>query len=207
MYKTRALVYIGVFGALWGAVETTLGSVFHTLNVPFSGLMLTGIGMATALIGRLFVPQRGSVFFIGVVAAFLKMFSIGGIVILPVFAILVESLIAELVLSLRPRPGRAIFVLAGSLACFWPFVHPFITQGILAGSGIFTIYTRTIRNGARLLGLPDTAVLAVLAALIVLHLLVGAAAGLLAWDAGRVIARRLRTPLQPDVPLPASNKE
>ena len=91
MYKTRALVYIGVFGALWGAVETTIGSVFHTLNVPFSGVLLTAIGIALALIGRLFVPQRGSVFFIGVVAAFLKMFSIGGIVILPVFGILMEK--------------------------------------------------------------------------------------------------------------------
>jgi len=197
MNKTRALVYIGVFGALWGAVETTIGSVVHTLNVPFSGLMLTGLGMAVALIGRLFVPQRGSVIFIGIVAACLKMFSIGGIVILPVFAILMESLIAELILSLRARPGRAIFVMAGALACFWPFVHPFITQGILAGSGIFTIYTRTIQNGARLLGLPDTAVYAILAALVALHLLVGAVAGLLAWDAGRVIARRLRVPLEP----------
>ena len=200
MYKTRALVYIGVFGALWGAVETTIGSVLHTLNVPLSGLLLTGIGIAVALIGRLFVPQRGSVLAIGVVAAFLKMFSIGGIVILPVLGILMESLLAELILSLRARPGRGIFAAAGGLATFWPFVHPFLTQGLLAGSGIFTIYTRTIQNGARLLGLPDTAVLAILAALILLHFLVGAVAGLIAWDAGRVIARRLRVPLEPAKP-------
>jgi hypothetical protein len=195
MYKTRALVYIGVFGALWGAVETTIGSVFHTLNVPFSGVLLTAIGIAIALIGRLFVPQRGSVLFIGVVAAFLKMFSIGGIVILPVLGILIESLIAELVVSLRATAIRSTFVLAGSLAAFWPFVHPFLTQGILAGSGIVTIYTRTIQNGARLLGLPASAVLVVLAAVILIHLLVGAVAGLIAWDAGHVIAARLRAPL------------
>ncbi len=199
MYKTRSLVYIGVFGALWGAIETTIGAVFHTLNLPFSGLLLTGVGMTVALIGRLFVPQRGSVLFIGLVAAFLKMFSIGGIVILPMLGIVMESLLAELVLAVRPKASRFAFVAAGAVACFWPFVHPFVTQGILAGSGIFTIYTRTIRNGARLLGLPETAILAVLAILIALHLLVGALAGVLAWDAGRVIARRLSAPLQPEI--------
>ena len=82
------MVYIGVFGALWAAVETTLGSALHVVNVPLTGVLMTGIGITIALIGRLFVPRKGSVFFIGVVTALLKMLSLGGIVLNPMIAIL-----------------------------------------------------------------------------------------------------------------------
>lgn len=191
-FTVRDLVYIGVFGALWGAVEISLGSVLHTLNVPFSGVVLTGIGIAIALIGRLFVPRTGSVLFIGLVTAFLKMFSLGGIVINPMIGIVAESLLAEVALTALGQPRRLSFIVAGALATFWPFVHPFFTQGILAGAGILTIYQRTLTNGAKLLGLDPSAVVLILAGLIVVHLLIGSIAGLLAWDAGRVVQVRLR---------------
>ncbi len=191
-FTVRDLVYIGVFGALWGAVEISLGSVLHTLNVPFSGVVLTGIGIAIALIGRLFVPRTGSVLFIGLVTAFLKMFSLGGIVINPMIGIIAESLLAEVALTALGQPRRLSFIVAGALATFWPFIHPFFTQGILYGAGILTIYERTLTNGARLLGLDPSAVVLILVGLIAVHLLIGGIAGLLAWDAGRVVQARLR---------------
>lgn len=198
-FSIRDLVYIGVFGALWGAVETTSGSLLHVLNIPFSGVVLASVGIMIALIGRLFVPQRGSVLAIGIVTAMLKMFSIGGIVLMPVIGILAESLIAELALTVLGQPRRASFVIAGGLATMWPFFHPFFTQGLLAGSGIFTIYQRTIQKGAQALGLPVTAVLYVLAALLVLHLVIGLIGGLVAWDAGRLIQARLRPDLSEQI--------
>ncbi len=191
-FTVRDLVYIGVFGALWGAVEISLGSVLHTLNVPFSGVVMTGIGIAIALIGRLFVPRTGSVLFIGLVTAFLKMFSLGGVVITPIIGILAESLLAEAALTALGQPRRVSFIVAGALATFWPFVHPFFTQGVLAGSGILTIYERTLSNGARTLGLAPSAVGLILAGLIGLHLCMGVVAGLVAWDASRVVQARLR---------------
>ncbi len=191
-FNVRDLVYIGVFGALWGVSEMSLGSVLHTLNVPFSGVVLTGIGIAIALIGRLFVPRTGSVLFIGLVTAFLKMFSLGGIVINPMIGIVAESLLAEVALTALGQPRRLSFIVAGALATFWPFIHPFFTQGILYGAGILTIYERTLTNGARLLGLDPSAVVLILAGLIAIHLLIGSIAGLLAWDAGRVVQVRLR---------------
>jgi len=191
-FTVRDLVYIGIFGALWGVVEMTLGSVLHTLNVPFSGVVLTGIGITVALIGRLFVPRPGSVLFIGLVTTGLKIFSLGGIVINPMIGIIAESLLAEGALTVLGRLRRVSFVTAGGLATLWPFVHPFFTQGILAGAGLLTIYQRTLTNGAKLLGLNATAVIPILAGLILIHLLIGAVAGWLAWDVGRVIQKRLR---------------
>ena len=66
-FTTRDLVYIAVFGALWGVLEITIGSylhlVFPSLATPLVGVgtIMTSIGMVLALIGRLFVPRTGSV--------------------------------------------------------------------------------------------------------------------------------------------------
>jgi ABC-type thiamin/hydroxymethylpyrimidine transport system permease subunit len=195
-FTVRELVYIGIFGALWGTVEITSGSILHVFNVPFAGVMLSGVGIAIALIGRLFVPRPGSVLFIGLVTACLKVFSLGGIVINPMIGIVMESLLAEVALTALRQPRRGTFVVAGGLATLWPLIHPFFTQGILAGVGVLAIYTRTITNGAKTLGFDPAAIVVVLVALIVIHLLIGCAAGLIAWDAGRVIQARLRPTAQ-----------
>ena len=45
----------------------------------------------------------------------LKLFSLGGVVLGPMLAILAEALVAEIVLSLFKRPRRFAFILAGGL--------------------------------------------------------------------------------------------
>jgi hypothetical protein len=152
--------------------------------------------MTVALVGRLFVPRRGSVFFIGVVTALLKMLSLGGIVINPMIAILAESLAAELVLIPFGAPRRLGFVIAGGAATLWCLLHPFLTQGVLAGRGVLTIYKQTLETGAGLLGLGETVVVGILAALVAAYFLIGAICGFAAWDLGRVVSRRLRTSLR-----------
>ena len=98
-FSTRELVLLAVFGALWGVVEITLGSVLKSLDVPLSGVVLAGAGLMIALIARLFVPGKGSTLFVGIIAMFLKLFSLGGVIIGPMMSIFAEALIAELVLS------------------------------------------------------------------------------------------------------------
>lgn len=191
-FNVRDLVYIGVFGALWGAIELSLGSVLHMLNVPFSGALLSALGIAIALIGRTFVPARGSILFIGAVAAILKVFSIGSVVLSPVFGILMEALIAELVLAAFARPGLIGFMAAGGPATLWTLFHPFVTWGIVGGQGLITIYERTISKAAGVLGLTPAAGLLILAFLIVLHLGLGAVGGWLAWMVGHVAQMRLQ---------------
>ncbi len=190
-FSVRELVYIGLFGALWGALEIGVGSYLHVLKVPFIGTLMAALGIAVALVGRTFVPKRGSVLFMGVVTAFLKMFSLGGIVLNPMIAIVVESGLAELGLRASVRPRRWTFALAGALAVSWDFFHQFFTQGILAGQGIFAIYVRTLEQGARALGIEPSHALILLALLFALRLVVGAAAGVCAWSLALAIRRRI----------------
>jgi len=192
-FKTRELVLLAVFGALWGASEIVLGSVLHNLKVPFNGVILAGIGLLIALIGRVFIPKRGATFFIGVIATILKLFSIGSVVVGPMIGILAEALLAEVILTLSKRPSRPAFMLAGSLGVLWTLLHPFLTGLLLFGRSIVEVWLATIQEGSRLLGLRASSgalILAILLILIVIRVIVGGLAGWLAWDVGKLLKTR-----------------
>lgn len=192
-WPTRDLVTVAVFGALWGAAEMSLGALLHALVLPFVGVTMTAIGMLVALTGYRFVPRRGAVLAMAAVTALLKAFSIGAIVLSPMLAILVEALLAEAGLALADaRPGRGPLALAGALATLWVPVHPFVTQGLVAGEGMAVIYRRMLADAARLLHLDPAAIPVLVLAWVLLHAAVGAGAGALAAGLGRQLAHRLR---------------
>lgn len=187
----KELTIVAALGALWGSIEIGLGSMLHVWNVPFIGAILGTLGIAIALVGRVVVPRPGSTVSIAVVAALLKALSVGGVVLSPMIAIVMEGLIADAVLSLGGRPRRATFVLAGALAVTWNLVHPLLVQGLIFGTGVLTMYRSMVEKGADLLHLPTSSLVVVLLALVGLYLVIGGAAGLIAWEAGRsVVARR-----------------
>ncbi|HEC33477.1 MAG TPA: hypothetical protein ENI37_02035 [Chloroflexi bacterium] len=195
-YTVRSWVTIGLFGALWGVVEMTLGSVLHTIFPPqantfLTGVVMGGIGVAVALTGRHFVPLRGSVLFIGVVTALLKLLSPGGARLGPFVAIVMESILMEAVLCIARTKRRWAFVLGGALAVGWNFFHKFVMMRLLFGKGIVEVYTKMVRDGSQMLGLDVSAALLILAVLLVVRLVVGGIGGWSAWELGGAVARRL----------------
>lgn len=190
-FTTRQLVTLAVFGALWGVVEISLGALLHAIDIPLSGMVLAATGLAVALTGRLFVPRRGSTLFIGVIAMALKLFSIGSVVLGPMIGILSEALVAEAILSLFNRPTRFALLLAGGLGVLWTLIHPFVTNPILFGRGIFMVWLDMLDRGARLFGLDPNAWIWIVAVLAAVHLLTGGVAGWLAWNAGRLLEDRM----------------
>jgi hypothetical protein len=190
-FSTRELVTLTVFGALWGIVEISLGSLLHVLNVPLSGTIMAAAGLTIALTGRLFVSRPGSTFFIGIIAMMLKLFSIGSFVGGPMIGILAEAALAELVLTAFGRPSRLSFILAGALGVLWTLFQPFVTGLLLFGRDIFVIWLDLLDMGSRLFGFESTAVVWIVLVLVVLFLLIGGGAGWLAWDVGRLLQIRL----------------
>lgn len=196
-FTVRELVYIAIFGAIWGALEITLGSYLHVIFPPLAdtflvGLVMASVGMVVALIGHLFVPRTGSVLMIGIVTAILKMISIGGVKVGPLAAILIESLLAELALFVARTPRRWGFVFAGALATSWNFFHKFIFMWLLFGKGVYEVYLKMITEGARLLRIDLRYSLVIIVALLLVRVVVGGLAGWLAWDLGRAVRARLQ---------------
>jgi hypothetical protein len=192
--STRELATLAVFGALWGLVEISLGSVLKTLNIPLSGVVLAAIGLMIALVGRVFVPRRGSTLFIGVIAMLLKLFSLGGVIIGPMIGILSEALVAEIVLSLAGKPRRSAFVLAGALGVGWVLLQPFITNPLLFGRTLFTVWLDLLDRGSQLLGLDSSAGLWIFLALLAIYMAAGSLVGWFSWDIARLLQVRLGRP-------------
>jgi hypothetical protein len=206
-FTTRDWVYIAVFGALWGAIEITLGAYLHVIFPPLAdtflvGVIMAGLGAIIALTGRHFVPHTGSVLMIGVVTALLKALSLGGVKIGPMVAILAESLLMEAGLflvgfdtlrySTQARgPTRWAFALAGALAVSWNFFHKFVMMRLLFGQGVSEVAVTMVKDGSKLLGLDVRYSIAILVVLLFIRLVVGAVAGWLAWDLGGAVRRRL----------------
>lgn len=190
-FSTKELVMMAVFGALWGAVEISLGSVLKALHLPFNGALLAAAGLAIALTGRLFVPRRGATLFIGVIATLLKLFSIGGVVLGPMVGILSEALLAELALSLFGKPSRVAFLLAGALGVCWTVIQPFVTGALLFGRDMLEVWLELVNQGSRLLGLGSGAAVWIAIILMAMHALLGALSGWLAWEAGKQLNVRL----------------
>jgi hypothetical protein len=205
-FTTRDWVYIAVFGALWGAIEITLGAYLHVIFPPLAdtflvGVILAGLGGVIALTGRHFVPHAGSVLMIGVVTALLKALSLGGVKMGPMVAILAESLLMEAGLLLgfdtlrystqARRSSRWTFALAGALAVSWNFFHKFVMMRLLFGQGVSEVAVKMVKDGSQLLGLDVRYSIAILVGLFVIRLVVGAVAGWLAWDLGGAVQRRL----------------
>ena len=195
-YTVRDWVYIAVFGALWGALELTLGAYLHVLFPPlantfFTGLIMAGIGALIALVGRTFVPRTGAVLGIGIITALLKVLSLGGAKIGPVVAILAEVILMELALLSKASPARWRYVLAGTLAVAWNFFHKFVMMRLLYGKGIGEVYVKMVKEGSQTLGLDVRQAVAIIVVLFLLRVVVGAVAGWLGWDLGRLVARRL----------------
>jgi hypothetical protein len=190
-FNTRQLVILAVFGALWGLVEISLGSVLHAIRMPMSGVVLSAIGLTIALIGRFFVPKVGSTLFIGLIAMILKLFSIGSVVVGPMIGILAAAIIAEIVLTAAQRPSRLAFLLAGGLAVLWTLIQPFFAGLLLFGRDAMSIWLGLLEEGARLFGLGTEAAVVIMMLLVVVRLLIGAAAGWLAWRVGGLLQTRL----------------
>lgn len=190
-FTTRELVTMAVFGALWGLVEISLGSVFHAIDLPLSGMVLATFGVMVACIGRLFVPKHGSTIFIGVIAMVLKLFSIGSTVIGPMVGILAEALIAELILSMFSRPSLLAFILACAGASLWTLIHPFVTGVLLFGRNLLVIWLDVLDMGTRIFGIPYQAALWIVIVLVSVHVLAGGIGGWLAWKLSRVLKTRL----------------
>jgi hypothetical protein len=191
---TRELATIAVFGTLWGISEMSLGSVLKSLNVPFSGAVLAAIGLTIALVGRVFVPQKGSTLFIGVIAMLLKLFSLGGVIIGPMVGIFSEALVAEIALSLLGRPRLLSSMLAGALGVTWTLVQPFVTGPLLFGRTLFVVWLDLLDTGNRFLGLSVNAALWIILALLSIYLVLGALAGWLSWNLAQQLRNRLGKP-------------
>ena len=188
---SRDTVLIGIFGALWGLMEITLGLTIKGLRIPMGGAVLTAISCIIFLTARYFINHRGSIFLMGAVAATLKIFSVGTVIAGPFMAILIEAGIAEVLISLL-GVNRISYIITSVTLCLYTIVHPFIAQGFIFGDDIYQIYLETFRKISFILSIDLTYLTWIVILYAALHIILGFIAGWLAYSLSVRVGQELR---------------
>lgn len=165
-----------------------LGSFLHNLRVPFSGNILTAIGIVILISLSHLWRENGLFWRAGLVCAVMKTMSPSAIIFGPMIAILAESVLLESSVRIfgRTIPG---FIIGSMLAMSWNLFQKVFNLIIFYGGNMVEIYTNITSWAAKQLNLSIDAFWAPLVVLLVLYALFGAAAAVAGIRTGRRMVR------------------
>lgn len=194
MKDVRPWTYAALFGTLWGALEATVGTAAHLGKLPFRGTVMVLLGLLCLVCLRRLQPRAGVCLLAGVVAIFLKVFTLGGLYPGPIIGIGIQALSLEL--GLTASGGRAVGAAAGGfLALATNPLQKLVTMWVVTGTEEVRAYLRLFQESAAAIGLDGLSPVVVVVAVVITKGVVGAAGGLWAWwVAGRVMRRLGREP-------------
>jgi hypothetical protein len=185
----RPWTYAALFGALWGAIEATLGTALHLGQIPFRGSIIGIAGLLCLICLRRLQPRPGVCVLAGAVAVFLKIFTLGGLYPGPILGIAVQAVVVELSMTLAGGTAAGAAV-GGFLALATNPMQKLFTTWLVAGTEAVQASLRLLEESATAIGLEGVGAFSLLAGVVVSTGLVGAAGGLWSWwIAGRVRQR------------------
>jgi len=182
-----------IAGTIWAASEIVLGSFLHNLKVPFSGNILTSIGIIL-LISLSFVwKEKGLFWRSGLVCAIMKTLSPSAVIFGPMIAILSEAILLEISIRLLGRTMIG-YILGAMLAMSWNLFQKVVNMIIFYGSNIVDLYKSLINLAEKQLHIEtDTAWLPLLF-LLCIYCLLGIISAIIGIRVGRKI---LSQPAEP----------
>jgi len=183
-----------LFGALWGIIEISLGTILHATKIPFRGTALTIIAVVLITISRSFINYKGSIIAISSVVASIKLITLPGFNITPFIAIMMEGFIGEIIFSTLSY-NFISSLLAGLSIMIYTLLHSLIMQGIFFGLGIYNVYLGIMNSIGKAINYDGEISLILIPVIVFLYILIGAGAG---WF-GYATANRTKEILQESI--------
>ena len=183
MKDLRPWTHAALYGALWGALEATVGTAIHLGRVPFRGEIMGLMGLVCLICLRRLQPRVGVVLVAGLTAIFLKVFTLGGLYPGPLVGIATQTLAVEFGFLVARGPWAA--ALGGIIALGTNPIQRVITAWIVGGTEAATAVLRAVGE------LGGVEAKLVLAGFVGLAASIGAVGGVFAWRLAGRVARRL----------------
>ncbi len=173
-----------VLGTTWAASEIVFGSFLHNLRIPFSGNMLTAIGLIILISASYKWPENGIFWRAGIVCALMKTVSPSAVIFGPIIAIFTEAMLLELAVFVF---GKNIFgyLIGAVLAMSWVLFQRIINLIIFYGANIIDIYSGLMKMAEKQFSIETDLVWLPIFLLLALHILFGIFAGFLGIKAGK----------------------
>ncbi len=176
-----------ILGTIWASSEIVLGSFLHNLRVPFSGNILTAIGLVILISASYKWKENGLIWRAGIICALLKTMSPSAVIFGPMVAIFSEAILLEISIRILGRtiPG---FMLGSILAMSWNLIQKVFNFIIFYGYNIVEVYTNLMQYAERQLGLQFDAVWTPLILLLFIYAIFGAFSAFVGIRTGKKIA-------------------
>lgn len=165
-----------IIGTIWAASEIVLGSFLHNLRIPFSGNILTAIGLVILIsIGHSW-SERGIFWRAGLICAILKTMSPSAVIFGPMIAIFAESVLLEISVRIMGRtiPG---YLIGAMLAMSWNLFQKIANYIIFYGSNIVDVYVNLLNIARKQLNIQTDITWLPILLLLVVYALFGLFAG------------------------------
>jgi nucleoside-triphosphatase THEP1 len=176
-----------VYGSLWAAVEIVVGSFLHNLRIPFSGSLLSAVGVMLMTAGHRASPDRGLIWRAALVCALMKSVSPSAVIIGPMIGIFMEGLLLEAMVRLF-RGRAAGYLVGGSLAVSWSMAQRLLNAFVAFGPNVVRLYVDAYGYASRSLGVSSVGPFDLIAAFVGLEMAIGCLAAALGLSVPRGVA-------------------
>ncbi len=190
MIDARPWTAAALVGALWGALELSVGTALHLSRLPVRGMVMAALGLVCLVTLRRLRGGPGVCLLAGAIAAFLKVFTLGGLYPGPLIGILLEALVIEVVFDVF-GPRRISAVVGGAIVLGLTPVQMTLMVWVVAGRHTVEATAQAAREGLVWLGLGVFSPGTVLGGVIAMAAGVGALAGWWAWSVSSGVNERL----------------
>jgi nucleoside-triphosphatase THEP1 len=178
-----------IIGTIWAASEIVLGSFLHNLRVPFSGNILTAIGLVILISISYTWTEKGLFWRAGLICALMKTFSPSAVIFGPMIAIFSEALLLEFSVRLL---GRTIagYLIGAMLAMSWNLFQKIANYIIYYGANIIDVYNNLLKLAQKQLSIQTDIVWLPIIILLIIFALFGLFAGVIGIIVGRKMLKQ-----------------
>jgi len=163
-----------------------LGSFLHNLRVPFSGNILTAIGIIILISASYRWKEVGLFWRAGLICAIMKSLSPSAVIFGPMIGIFSEALLLEFGTRLFGR-NLLGFMIGATLAMTWVLFQRIANFLIFYGADIVQVYTGLMKMAEKQLSMKVDLVWLPVVILVVVHVIFGVLAAILGIRTGRLV--------------------
>lgn len=177
-----------IIGTLWAASEIVLGSFLHNLKIPFSGNILTAIGLIILISVSYIWTEKGLFWRAGLICAIMKTMSPSAVIFGPMIAIFSEAALLEISVRFLGRT-MAGYILGSMFAMSWNLFQKIANYIIFYGFNIVDLYTNLLKFAQKQLNIQSDIIWLPILFLLVIYSVFGMLSAL----AGIKVGRKIRS--------------
>jgi len=178
-----------IVGTIWAASEIVLGSFLHNLKIPFSGNVLTAIGIIILISVSYIWTEKGLFWRAGIICALMKTMSPSAVIFGPMIAILCEAALLEISVRLFGKTIVA-YILGAMLAMSWNLFQKIVNFIIFYGFNIVDLYTNLLKYTQKQLDIQSDIVWLPILVLLLIYCMLGFIAAIIGIRVGRKILKQ-----------------